>query len=506
MDLSGNQQAQDGVQAFVTRAVAHTTALLPTLGLAARVRPASTARGPDRRGWAAATGGNVAAQLHAAPVAWSSCYNRGMRLQGRDLEAGYGGQPVLHGATLDVSSGEFVGLIGPNGSGKSTLLRVLTRTIAPTSGSVLLDDRGLSELSAREVARNVAFVPQVEPTLFDFTVREVVLMGRHPYLARGEHEHDADYTAASRAMAATNTLHLAERPVTELSGGEHRRVLIARALAQNAPALLLDEPTAHLDITHETDLLDLLRRLAHKDGVAVLAALHDINTAAAYCDRIVLMAEGRNVGTGSPDAVLTSESLEQVYGVPVQVCRNPVSGAPMAVPAPTFNGPSSTSRGKIHVVCGGGTGLTTLSYLCRHGYEVTAGALNQMDTDEDAATALGIEHVSEAPYSSIGEQAVAACRTMMEEADAIVVTEVPFGNGNLANLSLTVDVAHEGRHVYLLGEDDPTSRDFTGGRATELLGELMAAGATRIPGPRELDAALRQISPSAQKGERLDAV
>src|SRR5437588_6245488 len=178
-----------------------------------------------------------------------------MRIEARGVAAGYGPRRVLHDISFHLAPGEFVGLIGPNGSGKSTLLRVLSRTLAPQAGRVLFDGEPADRMSAREVARSVAFVPQTEPTLFEFSVRDVVLMGRNPYVRGWSGETDEDYAAAMRAMAATDTLHLAERPITALSGGEHRRALIARALAQSAPALLLDEPTAHLDMTHQAEVL-----------------------------------------------------------------------------------------------------------------------------------------------------------------------------------------------------------------------------------------------------------
>jgi iron complex transport system ATP-binding protein len=414
-----------------------------------------------------------------------------MTLEARELVAGYGDHVVLQAVSLSLRAGQLVGLVGPNGSGKSTLLRVLSRTIRPRSGTVLLDGRPIADLPAREIARRLAFVPQAEPVLFDFTVREVVLMGRHPHVRGLAGESDEDFSAATRGMAATDTLHLADRSVTALSGGEHRRVLIARALAQNAPTILLDEPTAHLDITHQADLLQLLRRLADREGAALLAALHDVNLAAEFCDRIVLLRDGAVVAEGRPDQALTEETLERTYGAPLTLSRNPVSGRPVVHCGPAPADASEAPRGRVHVVCGGGTGLALLSDLCRRGYRASAGVLNRHDTDEAAAAALGVPTASEAPFSPIGPQAREACRSLMREADAIAVSDVPFGRGNLANLELALEARRDGKPVFLLASTPISARDFADGRAAELWRELVGAGAVELRDAHALDEALR---------------
>lgn len=416
-----------------------------------------------------------------------------MRLEARELVAGYGDRVVLRGVSLGVDAGEFVGLVGPNGSGKSTLLRVLSRTLRPRSGVVLLDGQPIDQLSAREVARRLAFVPQAEPVLFDFTVREVVLMGRHPHVRGLAGEREDDFNATTRGMAATDTLHLADRSVAALSGGEHRRVLIARALAQSAPTILLDEPTAHLDITHQADLLQLLRRLADREGAALLAALHDINLAAEFCDRIVLLRDGEVMAEGRPEAVLTEDALERTYGAPLALSRNPISGRPVVHCGPAPVDACPAHRGSVHVVCGGGTGLTILSDLCRRGYRVTAGVLNRHDTDAASAEALGLQMAMEAPFSPIGPEARSACAALMREADAIVVAEAPFGRGNLANLELALEARRAGKPVLLLASTPIAARDFAEGRAQRLWKELLEAGAVELRDPAGLVDALRRL-------------
>lgn len=414
-----------------------------------------------------------------------------MRIEACNLVAGYGTRIVLHNISLRLKAGEFVGLIGPNGAGKSTLLRTLVHTPPPRQGTVWLDGKRIQHFSAREIARRIAFVPQTEPTLFEFTVREVVLMGRHPHVRGMFGETSEDFTLATRAMAAADILHLADRPVTALSGGEHRRVLIARALAQNAPTLLLDEPTAHLDLMHQTDLLRVVRRQVDREGAAVLAALHDLNMAAEFCDRLILLSSGRIAAEGAPGTVLTAETLLHVYGVPVQVVRNPTSGQPLVLP--TYPAPDSEAQPahRVHVICGGGTGLTVLSGLLRRGYRVTAGVLNRLDSDEDAAAALGIEHVTEAPFSPIGPEARAACAPLIARAEAIVITDVPFGNGNLPNLEMALEAQAAGKAIFLFGGTPISARDFAGGAAVQLWNRLLEGGAHPVADLDALEAALR---------------
>jgi iron complex transport system ATP-binding protein len=255
-----------------------------------------------------------------------------MRLEARDVTAGYEAKNVLENADLSVEVGEFVGLLGQNGSGKSTLLRVLSAVLKPRTGKVVLDEREIGAWSARERAKRTAFVPQQETTAFAFSVLDVVLMGRYPHLERGKGEQRRDFDLARQAMEQTDTLHLQERAVTQLSGGEYRRVLMARALAQQTPLLLLDEPTAHLDIAHQAELLHLAKRLTQqKDSPArgVLAALHDIGQAAEFCDRIVMLHNGRVLATGTPDKVLTEDILRRAYGAEVRMGRNPLTGRPL---------------------------------------------------------------------------------------------------------------------------------------------------------------------------------
>lgn len=234
-------------------------------------------------------------------------------LRAAGLTVGYGPQVVVRDVDLTVSPGEVVALLGPNGSGKSTLLRSLLHLIAPLAGEVWLQDQPSEGMNVAERARRAAYVPQEERPAFGFTVGEVVLMGRTAY-ADGLFESPEDHAAARAAMMRTDTMALAGRRLDHLSGGERQRVLLARALAQEARLLLLDEPTSHLDPGHGVQLASLIRE-ASGEGYGVLCAVHDLNWAAMTADRVVLLHEGRVALTGAVTEVMTSEALDAAYGV-----------------------------------------------------------------------------------------------------------------------------------------------------------------------------------------------
>ncbi len=235
---------------------------------------------------------------------------------------------VLHDISFRGEKGEFIGLIGPNGSGKTTLLKLLSRLLSPQKGEILFDDRPLRKMQRREIAQRIAVVTQEAHLLFPFSVLEIVLMGRTPYLGRKMFESKKDLDIARKAMEWTETLSLSERAIDELSGGERKRVFIARALAQEPDVILLDEPTANLDIHHQIDFLDLILNLNQAKGLTIVMASHDINLASEFCDRLILLEQGSVYKMGAPQEVITQENIQRVYGCEVWVDENPVSGMP----------------------------------------------------------------------------------------------------------------------------------------------------------------------------------
>jgi ABC-type cobalamin/Fe3+-siderophores transport system ATPase subunit len=249
-----------------------------------------------------------------------------------DLSASYDSRRVLRGVSLKVQSGEVVALIGPNGSGKSTLIRAVSGVIPVEAGRVRTNGDDLLALSPMQRARYLAVVPQAVSLPPAFTVWETVLLGRTPYLNFLGSASVADEEMARRSLERVDALDLVERRVGELSGGEQQRLLLARALCQSTPILLLDEPTAHLDLQYQVSLLELVRSLAHHDDLAVLLALHDLNLAARYADRVALLVEGGIKAVGEPEQVLRPELISQAYGWPVQVVRHPFLDSPLVLP------------------------------------------------------------------------------------------------------------------------------------------------------------------------------
>lgn len=249
----------------------------------------------------------------------------------QSISVSYGARQILHDISLNVQSGEVLALIGPNGAGKSTLIRAASGVI-PYSGHVRTNGDDFAALSTLQRARYIATVPQAVAMPPAFTVWETVLLGRTPYLGFLGQPSPRDEEIAREALQRVSALHFAERRIGELSGGEQQRILLARALCQSTPVLLLDEPTAHLDLQYQVSLLELVRELAHKDNLAVLVALHDLNLAAHYADRIALMVAGTLKALGTPEEVLKPELIADAYCLPVQVVKHPFMDIPLVLP------------------------------------------------------------------------------------------------------------------------------------------------------------------------------
>jgi iron complex transport system ATP-binding protein len=247
----------------------------------------------------------------------------------QDVTLNYEARTVLRGISLDVQPGEVLALIGPNGVGKSTLIHALSGNLKPVGGRITIEQRDLQQLPIEQRARLIAVVPQAVRLPESFTVFDTVLMGRTPYLGWLGREGEKDRSAVWAALDRTSTRDLADRPIGELSGGEQQRVMIARALAQSARTLLLDEPTAHLDLKHQAGVLSLVCDLAHIEGYAVLIALHDLNLAAQYADRVALLSNGRVAAIGTAEEVLTEKNLSPAYGLRITVYEHPAHGAPL---------------------------------------------------------------------------------------------------------------------------------------------------------------------------------
>ena len=251
-----------------------------------------------------------------------------VKIEMQNVRLGYGRKVVLNDVSFQVMPGEMVGLIGPNGCGKSTIIRALSHIISPQSGKIFLNGKDVARIPRQALSRLLGVVPQMPLLPSAFTAFEIVLMGRNPHLGLFQYEGPKELAIAWRAMGRTGTQSLAERRVSELSGGEIQCLLIARALAQETKVILLDEPTANLDISRQVEILDLIKNLCREKNLAVLAALHDLNLASQYCNRLILLNDGKVHAEGTPKEVITPRNIKEVYGTDGCVYTHPVNGLP----------------------------------------------------------------------------------------------------------------------------------------------------------------------------------
>ncbi|MFD5554230.1 ABC transporter ATP-binding protein [Streptomyces sp. NPDC127068] len=254
------------------------------------------------------------------------------RLEARAVSAGYSKSLIIRELSLRIAEGQITALVGPNACGKSTLLKSIARLLPLAGGSVLLDGADLHTMSTRDIARSLGILPQAPLAPESITVGDLVWRGRHPHRRFGQRRTEADEVVIADALAATGTAELIDRPVEELSGGQRQRVWIALALAQDTPTLLLDEPTTYLDIAHQIEVMDLLADLNERTGKTIVLVSHDLNQAALYASSIVAMRDGRIVRQGTPEEVLTEETVAEVFGMPCVVVPHPRSARPQIFP------------------------------------------------------------------------------------------------------------------------------------------------------------------------------
>ncbi|WP_266076387.1 heme ABC transporter ATP-binding protein [Haladaptatus caseinilyticus] len=388
-----------------------------------------------------------------------------------DVSVTLGESLVLDGVNARVSDGTFVGLVGPNGAGKTTLLRVMNGVLSPDTGRVQVDGDTMANLSSKAASRRVATVPQDTTLSFGFDVHDVVAMGRTPYRSRfGNGDGEDERKLVERAMERTDVADFADRPITAVSGGERQRILLARALTQDTPVLLLDEPTASLDINHQVRTFELVRELV-TDGKTVVAAIHDLNLAAHYCDELLLLDSGSVLSSGSPANVLAEETLREAFDARAVVSSHPVTGSTYvtALPERTVG---ERRASKVHVIGGGGTVSRLLYLLSAAGYEVSVGVLNEGDSDLETARSLGLETIVEEPFAPISADAREAVESKVQDADLTVLADVEIGAGNLANL----EVACEADAVIVVEERPFDARNYAGNTAVARYRELCERG------------------------------
>ena len=391
----------------------------------------------------------------------------------------YDERPVLRRISFGVEPGDFVGIVGPNGSGKSTLIDLIDGILHPGSGEVLVKGTPTSRYRRRDMAREVALVPQHFDLDFDLSVREVVEMGSYCRAKAGD-----ACTDAGLMLARLEVPDLIDRRFTELSGGEKQLVVLAQALMQQAELLLLDEPASALDVSHQLRLFDLLRSL-NADGLTVLCILHDLNLALHYFDKLLVLSEGEVAAFGPPEEVLEPGLLEAVYGVRAYLHHH--AGRTYLTFSPRLRG---ERRGRVHLICGGGTGAGLMRELVDAGYEVSAGVLNALDTDEETGRDLGLQMAVEAPFSPVGDEAHAENLRLAAEADLVILAAVPISHGNVRNLEAARAALAAGTPLW--AAEGVRAADLTGATAqlsgaefypddAAMLAALSARGSLRAP-------------------------
>lgn len=387
----------------------------------------------------------------------------------KDLVVSYGDKKIINGFDLSVYRGEFVGIIGPNGTGKSTLIKAITGIIDSKKGSISVKGEKHKNLSKRQLAKLLAVVPQEFNIEYAFSNFDIVMMGRNPHIDRKNKLGKKDFQIVKEAMTLTNTWRFKDSLFNELSGGERQRVIVARAIAQQSSIILLDEPTSHLDIHHQLEIMELIYGLKEKRKITVVAVLHDINMAARFSDRLILLNKGQIIAQGSPDEVIREENLSKVYRMEMIVRNNKILGKKEIIPLRAIKEKVDQKASRVHIICGGGTGGKMLEKLNSLGFSVTAGIVNQGDSDWEICNILNIPCIDAPPFSSFTQKEAKKNLEWIQQVDYVLVTDVPYGKGNLKNLEVLKETQ---KPIYFLKSQ--TQVDYTQGEATKILKELQA--------------------------------
>ncbi|PUU93881.1 ABC transporter ATP-binding protein [Halanaerobium sp.] len=390
------------------------------------------------------------------------------------IKFSYAAEEILKGIDLEIEAGSFIGIIGPNASGKSTLLKNISSSLKSDSGTVYLDSKLLNDYSSMELARKMAVVPQNTEVNFNFNVYDIIMMGRHPYQKRWSGVNKTDKKIVKEVMEVTDTLKLRSKSINELSGGERQRVIIARALAQKPGILLLDEPTSSLDINYQGEIYSLLNYLNQELDLTIITVSHDLNLTAQYCEKLILLKEGRIFAAGPAEEVLTEKNIRQVYKAEVLIKTNPLSDRPFITLIPEvnkFNRKTEKKDFKIHIIAGGGTAKKFIYKLENLGYQLSIGVLNIGDADWQAAKELGIEIVEAPPFIDIAKAEIKQNKKLIEKADLIILSDLPFGHGNLANLEILLDYPDKAK--ILFSNLKIKKRDYIKGKAEKIWNKLL---------------------------------
>ncbi|MBC7087570.1 MAG: ABC transporter ATP-binding protein [Tissierellales bacterium] len=404
----------------------------------------------------------------------------------KNIEFGYGKTKVLKSIDLNVEKGEFLSIIGPNGAGKSTLLKTINNIFDEYDGNISIYGKNLKDYKRKELARIVSFVPQETYLDFEFSVEELIFMGRYPFQNRFKTDTINDYEICYKAMTLTNTLEIKDRLITQISGGERQRTLIAKALAQDPKIILLDEPTSHLDINHQIEVLEILKELNKTKDLTIITVLHDLNLASRYSDKLVLLKDGKILKTGSAQEVLTVSNIENAYNMNVVVELNKYTNSPVVIPIEAKKRKKNQLFPSIHLISGGGSGENIISRLFTEGIDFSVGVLNIGDSDWQLANSLKVKIIEEKPFSAIREETIQKNMELIRTKDIIVISQVPIGYGNLANIQMALNAINEGKKVIYIKNNAFENIDYTNGAATKIYNELISKGMIVLNSIQEL--------------------
>ena len=379
---------------------------------------------------------------------------------------GYGEKTVLRDVSFQVKKGEYVALIGSNGTGKSTLIKCVSGLLPLNSGEIEICGKNSRKLKPKERARMVAVVPQSYYVDYDFTVEDIVMMGRNPYIDFRHRESQEDREIAERAMKLTKTDMFRNRLYNQLSGGERQRVILARAITQQPEIILLDEPTSALDLHHQIEVMELIRQLNEKEHITVLAVLHEINLA-SRCSRIVILKDGKVKADGTPREIINRQEMEELYEMRLLVKNNPLIEKPEIIPIRVMDEKQTAKPLRIHVICGEKGGVRILEQLTNMGHAVTAGVVNRESDDAEICEYLDIPRVEIGSFQTVGQEELAKNQELMKDADAVIVADIPFGEANIRNLD---GLEHVKGELYI--HKNILNQDFTHGQLQRRLDEI----------------------------------
>jgi len=389
----------------------------------------------------------------------------------RNLTFAYLNHQVLRNISYDAQRGDFIGILGPNGSGKSTLLYLLSGLLTPQSGSISIAGTNTNGLSRRKWSQEVAIVFQDVNQNLDLECYDVIMMGRFPHWRRWQKENQRDYDAVQRALLVTKTHSFSHRSFRELSGGEKQRVMIARALAQEPNILLLDEPTSHLDILHQLDIMNILYEL-QKNAITILGVFHDINLVSQYCNQVLFMKNGEITHQGLVEQSLHSRQVEELFEVEFLEETHPYTLRPFFMPL-AKKMISKTPMVSIHLICGGGSGSIYMKEFLDADFSVSVGIVNQFDSDQEMASKLGLPVIIEKPFSSFTDETLQMAYLRASQSDYIFIAPGFWGRGNLKNLDLALNLLNNGKKLIFLQESLNPEWDYTGGEAISTFERLI---------------------------------